>query len=88
MSVATVSCLNDVWLVHWYRQIDYDCKFLESRGIMDYSMLLGLHFRAPQYWAPLSPGPLLHQIYPQANHSRATWMMVCSPDVVALVLES
>lgn len=57
VSVATVSCSNDVWLVHWYRQIDYDCKFLESRGIMDYSMLLGLHFRAPQYRAPLSPGP-------------------------------
>lgn len=57
VSVATLSCSNDVWLVHWYRQIDYDCKFLESRGIMDYSMLLGLHFRAPQYRAPLSPGP-------------------------------
>lgn len=24
---------------------------------MDYSMLLGLHFRAPQYRAALSPGP-------------------------------
>lgn len=43
--------------VHIGRQLEYDCKFLEARGIMDYSMLLGLHFRAPQYRAPLSPGP-------------------------------
>jgi hypothetical protein len=40
------------------RQIEQDCKFLEARGIMDYSMLLGLHFRAPQlYPALLSSDP-------------------------------
>lgn len=29
------------------RQIEEDCKFLESEQIMDYSLLLGLHIRAP-----------------------------------------
>ncbi|KAG0623343.1 hypothetical protein M758_3G166800 [Ceratodon purpureus] len=49
--------LDPSWRDSLLRQLEYDCKFLESRGIMDYSMLLGLHFRAPQYRAPLSPGP-------------------------------
>ena len=31
------------------RQIECDCKFLESQHIMDYSFLLGVHFRAPQF---------------------------------------
>lgn len=26
------------------RQIDRDCEFLEAEGIMDYSLLVGLHF--------------------------------------------
>jgi hypothetical protein len=29
------------------RQIILDCSFLESLQILDYSLLLGLHFRAP-----------------------------------------
>lgn len=49
--------LDPSWRDSLLRQLEYDCKFLESRGIMDYSMLLGLHFRAPQYRAPMSPGP-------------------------------
>ncbi|KAL8143348.1 hypothetical protein V2J09_016380 [Rumex salicifolius] len=30
-----------------FKQIILDCKFLESHKIIDYSLLLGLHFRAP-----------------------------------------
>ncbi|KAL1336357.1 hypothetical protein AAHE18_10G057300 [Arachis hypogaea] len=30
------------------KQISIDCKFLESQNIIDYSLLLGLHFRAPE----------------------------------------
>lgn len=30
------------------RQILLDCSFLESLQIIDYSLLLGLHFRAPE----------------------------------------
>lgn len=28
-----------------FRQIDRDCEFLEAEKIMDYSLLVGLHFR-------------------------------------------
>lgn len=31
-----------------FKQISLDCKFLESQHIIDYSLLLGLHFRAPE----------------------------------------
>jgi len=27
------------------RQLGRDCEFLEAEGIMDYSLLIGLHFR-------------------------------------------
>ena len=27
------------------RQLDRDCEFLEAEGIMDYSLLIGVHFR-------------------------------------------
>lgn len=27
------------------RQVDRDCEFLEAERIMDYSLLIGLHFR-------------------------------------------
>lgn len=31
------------------RQIEIDSKFLEAQNIMDYSLLLGVHYRAPQH---------------------------------------
>nr|GFA80792.1 phosphatidylinositol 4-phosphate 5-kinase 8-like isoform X1 [Tanacetum cinerariifolium] len=31
-----------------FKQIYLDCAFLESQQIIDYSLLLGLHFRAPK----------------------------------------
>ncbi|KNA04201.1 hypothetical protein SOVF_201860 [Spinacia oleracea] len=32
-----------------FEQIELDCMFLESQHIIDYSLLLGLHFRAPEH---------------------------------------
>ncbi|CAN6584489.1 unnamed protein product [Malus baccata var. baccata] len=37
----SILCLVDL-------QISLDCKFLQSQQIIDYSLLLGLHFRAPE----------------------------------------
>jgi hypothetical protein len=35
--------------VDLFRQISLDCMFLDSQSIIDYSMLLGIHFRAPYH---------------------------------------
>ncbi|XVE48669.1 hypothetical protein DITRI_Ditri01bG0021100 [Diplodiscus trichospermus] len=38
-----------------FRQIAVDCTFLKSQQIIDYSLLLGLHFRAPEQLSDLEP---------------------------------
>ncbi|KAL9666152.1 hypothetical protein QQ045_000476 [Rhodiola kirilowii] len=37
--------LQPKWYMELIKQIDLDCKFLESERIMDYSLLVGVHFR-------------------------------------------
>ncbi|XP_022146326.1 phosphatidylinositol 4-phosphate 5-kinase 6-like [Momordica charantia] len=37
--------LQKIWFDEFCRQVDKDCDFLEQERIMDYSMLVGLHFR-------------------------------------------
>ncbi|AET02320.2 putative 1-phosphatidylinositol-4-phosphate 5-kinase [Medicago truncatula] len=37
--------LRKSWFQEFCRQVDKDCEFLEQERIMDYSMLVGLHFR-------------------------------------------
>ncbi|KAL0338518.1 UNVERIFIED_CONTAM: Phosphatidylinositol 4-phosphate 5-kinase [Sesamum angustifolium] len=41
--------LEPSWQVALLQQIEIDSKFLESENIMDYSLLLGVHYRAPQH---------------------------------------
>nr|GEX79495.1 phosphatidylinositol 4-phosphate 5-kinase 8-like isoform X1 [Tanacetum cinerariifolium] len=44
-----------------FKQIYLDCGFLESQNIIDYSLLLGLHFRAPKHMnALLEPPDAFH----------------------------
>ncbi|XP_031250063.1 phosphatidylinositol 4-phosphate 5-kinase 7-like isoform X1 [Pistacia vera] len=40
-----------------FKQIAIDCMFLESQQIIDYSLLLGLHFRAPEHLKTLLEPP-------------------------------
>ncbi|KAJ7552504.1 hypothetical protein O6H91_06G058200 [Diphasiastrum complanatum] len=47
--------LEPSWREALLKQIECDCHFLEMEHIVDYSLLLGLHFRAPQYPAIFSP---------------------------------
>ena len=35
------------------RQVDRDCELLEQERIMDYSLLVGLHFRDPRETTPI-----------------------------------
>ncbi|GAB2277666.1 Phosphatidylinositol 4-phosphate 5-kinase 1 [Dionaea muscipula] len=37
--------LQPSWFQELIRQVDMDCEFLEAEKIMDYSLLIGLHFR-------------------------------------------
>ncbi|XP_004307106.1 PREDICTED: phosphatidylinositol 4-phosphate 5-kinase 6 [Fragaria vesca subsp. vesca] len=46
--------LQKVWFQEFCRQVDRDCDFLEQERIMDYSLLVGLHFREASYNDPLA----------------------------------
>ncbi|KDP29195.1 hypothetical protein JCGZ_16584 [Jatropha curcas] len=41
--------LEPSWREALLKQIEIDSKFLEAQHIMDYSLLLGVHYRAPQH---------------------------------------
>ncbi|XP_072967031.1 phosphatidylinositol 4-phosphate 5-kinase 9 [Typha angustifolia] len=41
--------LEPSWREALLKQIEIDSKFLETQRIMDYSLLLGVHYRAPQH---------------------------------------
>ncbi|GER45434.1 phosphatidylinositol-4-phosphate 5-kinase [Striga asiatica] len=45
--------LEPSWRDALLQQIEIDSKFLESENIMDYSLLLGVHYRAPQHLCSL-----------------------------------
>lgn len=59
---ASVFCLWNLIIIIiklLVRQIDRDCKFLESEGIMDYSLLVGLHFRDDNTYNKMGLSPFL-----------------------------
>ncbi|KAF9596848.1 hypothetical protein IFM89_013896 [Coptis chinensis] len=41
--------LQKEWFQEFQRQVDRDCDFLEQERIMDYSLLVGVHFRGTLY---------------------------------------
>ncbi|KAL9247978.1 hypothetical protein vseg_021345 [Gypsophila vaccaria] len=44
--------LQQSWFQELMRQVDRDCEFLEAEKIMDYSLLIGLHFRDDRAISP------------------------------------
>lgn len=46
--------LEPTWQEALLKQIEIDSKFLEAQHIMDYSLLLGVHYRAPQHLRSLA----------------------------------
>ncbi|PWA40856.1 MORN motif-containing protein [Artemisia annua] len=72
-----------------FKQISSDCAFLESQQIIDYSLLLGLHFRAPKHMtALLEPPDAFHMPRrPNADdHDGSTDHMDCSIPPKGLIL--
>lgn len=63
LDLSYVFRLEKSWRESLFRQISLDCMFLESECIIDYSMLLGLHFRAPEHLKP----PLEHGSTPETS---------------------
>ncbi|KAK3149621.1 hypothetical protein QOZ80_3AG0219950 [Eleusine coracana subsp. coracana] len=49
LDLSYVFHVDKPWREALFRQISLDCMFLESQCIIDYSMLLGIHFRAPYH---------------------------------------
>ncbi|KAL9232648.1 hypothetical protein vseg_007732 [Gypsophila vaccaria] len=47
--------LQKSWFQDFCRQVDRDCEFLEQERIMDYSMLVGIHFREASKAGDLIP---------------------------------
>jgi 1-phosphatidylinositol-4-phosphate 5-kinase len=47
LDLECVFYLEPSWREALLKKIEVDCRFLESQRIMDYSLLLGLYFRAP-----------------------------------------
>ncbi|KAL8142996.1 hypothetical protein V2J09_016028 [Rumex salicifolius] len=47
--------LQKSWFQDFCRQVDRDCEFLENERIMDYSMLVGIHFRESSKAGDLIP---------------------------------
>ncbi|XP_057249269.1 phosphatidylinositol 4-phosphate 5-kinase 4 [Beta vulgaris subsp. vulgaris] len=47
--------LQKAWFQDFCRQVDRDCEFLEQERIMDYSLLVGLHFREASKAGDLIP---------------------------------
>jgi len=50
--VSKLNITLQSWSSSLCRQIEIDSKFLELQQIMDYSLLLGVHYRAPQQLRP------------------------------------
>ncbi|XP_029119304.1 phosphatidylinositol 4-phosphate 5-kinase 1 isoform X2 [Elaeis guineensis] len=71
LDLSYVFHLENSWRESLFRQISLDCMFLESQCIIDYSMLLGLHFRAPEHLKALleSQHTLQNSSSSQANNS-------------------
>lgn len=63
--------LEPSWREALLKQIEIDSRFLESQHIMDYSLLLGVHYRAPHH---------LHSLIPHRQNGTADGLAIVSED--------
>lgn len=57
LDLQYVFYMEKTWREALFKQITLDCMFLESECIIDYSLLLGVHFRAPDHLRALLGAP-------------------------------
>ncbi|CAH9085941.1 unnamed protein product [Cuscuta epithymum] len=65
------------WYLELIKQIDLDCEFLESERIMDYSFLVGLHFRDDNTGDKMGLSPFLLRTGKSDSYQNEKFMRGC-----------
>ncbi|XP_061357970.1 phosphatidylinositol 4-phosphate 5-kinase 2-like [Gastrolobium bilobum] len=66
--------LQKNWFLDLIKQIERDCEFLEAEGIMDYSLLVGLHFRDDNTYDKMGLSPFLLRTGKQDSYQSEKFM--------------
>ncbi|KAK4740846.1 hypothetical protein SAY87_024434 [Trapa incisa] len=69
--------LQRVWFQEFIKQIERDCEFLELEGIMDYSLLVGLHFRDDNTYDKMGLSPFLLRTGRKDSYQHEKFMRGC-----------
>ncbi|KAE8682203.1 Phosphatidylinositol 4-phosphate 5-kinase 2 [Hibiscus syriacus] len=72
-----VFCLQRNWFGELMKQIDLDCEFLEAERIMDYSLLVGLHFRDDNRGDKMGLSPFLLRTSNKDSYQNEKFMRGC-----------
>ncbi|KAI4337770.1 hypothetical protein L6164_016146 [Bauhinia variegata] len=65
------------WFQDLIKQIERDCEFLESERIMDYSLLIGLHFRDDNKYDKMGLSPFLLRTGKRDSYQNEKFMRGC-----------
>ncbi|XWS25199.1 hypothetical protein CRYUN_Cryun27aG0049300 [Craigia yunnanensis] len=65
------------WFQELMKQIDRDCEFLEAERIMDYSLLVGLHFRDDNRGDKMGLSPFLLRTGKKDSYQNEKFMRGC-----------
>ncbi|XP_061369899.1 phosphatidylinositol 4-phosphate 5-kinase 1-like [Gastrolobium bilobum] len=77
--------LEHSWFQELKWQLDRDCEFLEAEGIMDYSLLIGLHFRDDYSFDEIKRSPCdLHSDLPGERDMHNDEMHTCRGPLIRL----
>ncbi|KAI4389139.1 hypothetical protein MLD38_001396 [Melastoma candidum] len=69
--------LQKSWYLELITQIERDCEFLEAEGIMDYSLLVGLHFRDDSTRDKMGLSPFLLRSGKKDSYQNEKFMRGC-----------
>ncbi|KAJ8762909.1 hypothetical protein K2173_023038 [Erythroxylum novogranatense] len=69
--------LQQNWYQELIKQLDQDCEFLEAERIMDYSLLVGLHFRDDNTYEKMGLSPFLLRTGRKDSYQSEKFMRGC-----------